>query len=66
MALPGCIKRFANKRVAHSSCLGVPDRAPTYSEVNAALEVMQTVFLRYRELVTGSKSMRIGPEVEWD
>lgn len=46
-------KNYADKRVAHHDC-GEEPAVPTCEELNAMLEELSRVFLKYDVLVTGS------------
>ena len=62
----GVIAGLASKWVAHSDRVGVPTRAPDFADLDRARGVVREVFLKYRALLTGNDSDRIGPDIEWE
>ena len=57
---------FANKYITHTDRKDQPDRAPSPEELDLALKEIREIFLRYRKLLTGDTSKKIGAEVIWD
>lgn len=57
---------WANKCVAHMDRSGGPRRAPSFDDIDQGLAVMIDVFLRYRRLLTGDESPKVGSDVTWD
>ena len=64
--LRSSFEAFANKCVAQCDRVDRPSRAPGFSEIDCVLEEICALFIKYRALLTGDDSSKIGPEITWD
>ena len=63
--LRSATESFANQYVAHMDRAGPRGPAPGFESIDAAIQAMRTVFLRWRALLTGNTSAELASEITW-
>ncbi|WP_162941791.1 hypothetical protein [Desertimonas flava] len=64
--LAEAVKLVADRTIAHLDRRGIGDERPTFAQLDAAIDEIGRIFVKYHELIDGSSIVHLEPVVQGD